>query len=117
MATAEESKVIDMEWAFIGPMGFDVGALIGNLLIAGRAPRDARAEIHEECDDREERVTPLDLDIKPVPDRPPAMRVGSVEDRSDRHPCALRHESVGMHKDDDLAGRGVGVHLHRAPRG
>jgi 5-methylthioribose kinase len=31
MANAEQTYVIDPEFAFFGPMGFDVGALIGNL--------------------------------------------------------------------------------------
>jgi 5-methylthioribose kinase len=34
MATPEETKVIDAEFAFFGPMGFDIGAVIGNLLLA-----------------------------------------------------------------------------------
>jgi 5-methylthioribose kinase len=34
MATPSETKIIDPEFAFYGPMGFDVGALIGNLLLA-----------------------------------------------------------------------------------
>jgi 5-methylthioribose kinase len=34
MVTPEETRVIDPEFAFYGPMGFDVGALIGNLLLA-----------------------------------------------------------------------------------
>jgi 5-methylthioribose kinase len=34
MATAEDTRVIDPEFAFIGPMGFDAGAVIGNLLLA-----------------------------------------------------------------------------------
>jgi 5-methylthioribose kinase len=33
MVTAEETKVIDPEFAFFGPIGFDVGKLIGNLLL------------------------------------------------------------------------------------
>ena len=33
MVTAEETRVIDNEFAFYGPRGFDIGALIGNLLI------------------------------------------------------------------------------------
>jgi 5-methylthioribose kinase len=50
MATPEDTRVIDPEWAFHGPMGFDVGALIGNLLLAycsqpGHAtPADPRQE-------------------------------------------------------------------------
>lgn len=34
MITQEETKVIDPEFAFYGPIGFDVGKLIGNLLLS-----------------------------------------------------------------------------------
>jgi 5-methylthioribose kinase len=34
MLTPTDTRVIDPEFAFVGPMGFDVGAVIGNLLIA-----------------------------------------------------------------------------------
>ncbi|PDT75704.1 S-methyl-5-thioribose kinase [Bradyrhizobium sp. C9] len=34
MVTDSETKVIDPEFAFYGPMGFDIGAVIGNLLMA-----------------------------------------------------------------------------------
>ena len=34
MVTESETMVIDPEFAFYGPMGFDVGAVIGNLLMA-----------------------------------------------------------------------------------
>lgn len=34
MVTESETKVIDPEFAFYGPMGFDIGAVIGNLLMA-----------------------------------------------------------------------------------
>lgn len=34
MVTEEDTKVIDPEFAFVGPMGFDVGKLIGNLLMS-----------------------------------------------------------------------------------
>ncbi len=33
MVTEQDSRVIDSEFAFFGPMGFDVGAVIGNLLL------------------------------------------------------------------------------------
>ncbi len=33
MVTADSTKVIDAEFAFYGPMGFDVGKLLGNLLL------------------------------------------------------------------------------------
>jgi 5-methylthioribose kinase len=34
MATPEDTRVIDPEFAFYGPMGFDVGAYLANLLLA-----------------------------------------------------------------------------------
>lgn len=34
MVTEQETRVIDPEFAFYGPMGFDIGAVIGNLLMA-----------------------------------------------------------------------------------
>jgi 5-methylthioribose kinase len=34
LATPEDTRVIDPEFAFYGPMGFDIGAVIGNLLLA-----------------------------------------------------------------------------------
>ncbi len=34
MLTADDTRVIDPEFAFVGPMGFDVGAVLGNLLLA-----------------------------------------------------------------------------------
>jgi 5-methylthioribose kinase len=34
MVTESETRVIDPEFAFYGPMGFDLGAIIGNLLMA-----------------------------------------------------------------------------------
>jgi 5-methylthioribose kinase len=34
MVTADDTRIIDPEFAFYGPMGFDIGALIGNLLLA-----------------------------------------------------------------------------------
>jgi 5-methylthioribose kinase len=50
MVTERETKVIDPEFAFYGPMGFDIGAVIANLLMAylassghERAPGDRRA--------------------------------------------------------------------------
>jgi 5-methylthioribose kinase len=33
MLTADDTRIIDPEFAFMGPMGFDVGAVIANLLI------------------------------------------------------------------------------------
>jgi 5-methylthioribose kinase len=34
MVTEEDTKVIDPEFSFYGPMGFDIGALFGNLLLS-----------------------------------------------------------------------------------
>jgi len=34
MVTAEDTRVIDPEFAFYGPMGFDVGAIVANLFMA-----------------------------------------------------------------------------------
>ena len=34
MVTQQDTKVIDPEFAFVGPMGFDLGAFIANLLLA-----------------------------------------------------------------------------------
>ena len=34
MVTESDARVIDAEFAFMGPMGFDIGAVIGNLLLA-----------------------------------------------------------------------------------
>jgi 5-methylthioribose kinase len=34
MVTEEDTKVIDPEFAFYGPIGFDIGAVIGNLLLS-----------------------------------------------------------------------------------
>jgi 5-methylthioribose kinase len=34
MLTKEDTRVIDPEFAFVGPIGFDVGAVIGNLFLA-----------------------------------------------------------------------------------
>ena len=34
MVTQESTQVIDHEFAFYGPMGFDIGAFLGNLILA-----------------------------------------------------------------------------------
>lgn len=34
MVTPASTQVIDPEFAFYGPMGFDVGAFLGNLILA-----------------------------------------------------------------------------------
>lgn len=34
MVTPDSTQVIDPEFGFYGPMGFDIGAFIGNLILA-----------------------------------------------------------------------------------
>ena len=34
MVTHESTQVLDLELAFYGPMGFDIGAFLGNLILA-----------------------------------------------------------------------------------
>ncbi|KAJ4837475.1 hypothetical protein Tsubulata_013188 [Turnera subulata] len=48
MVTPESTQVIDPEFAFYGPMGFDIGAFIGNLILAFYA-QDGHAD---EANDR-----------------------------------------------------------------
>jgi 5-methylthioribose kinase len=43
MVTPDDTRVIDPEFAFYGPIGFDVGAVIGNLLLAYHS-QDGHAE-------------------------------------------------------------------------
>jgi 5-methylthioribose kinase len=43
MVTPQSTRVIDPEFAFVGPMGFDTGALIANLLLAFFAKTSAAA--------------------------------------------------------------------------
>lgn len=45
MATLSSTKVIDPEFAFYGPFGFDVGAFLGNLLLAYFS-QDGHADAH-----------------------------------------------------------------------
>jgi 5-methylthioribose kinase len=47
MLTPSDTRVIDPEFAFIGPIGFDVGAVIGNLLIAYFAQQGHEAAPHQ----------------------------------------------------------------------
>jgi len=46
MITADDTRVIDPEFAFIGPMGFDIGAVIGNLFLAYFAQAGHEAAPH-----------------------------------------------------------------------
>jgi 5-methylthioribose kinase len=46
MLTPKDTRVIDPEFAFVGPMGFDVGAVIGNLLIAFYAQDGHEARVY-----------------------------------------------------------------------
>jgi 5-methylthioribose kinase len=46
MLTTSDTRVIDPEFAFVGPIGFDVGAVIGNLLLAYFAQEGHEAVPH-----------------------------------------------------------------------
>ncbi|MFG1304769.1 S-methyl-5-thioribose kinase [Xanthobacter autotrophicus] len=48
MVTDRDSRVIDPEFAFYGPMGFDIGSLLGNLMMAFFAQSGYRAD-HAAC--------------------------------------------------------------------
>lgn len=53
MVTEDDTRVIDCEFAFFGPMGFDVGAIVGNLLMSyfsqdGHARSDDPREQYQE---------------------------------------------------------------------
>jgi 5-methylthioribose kinase len=53
MVTAEDTRVIDPEFAFMGPMGFDVGAMIANMLLnffaqEGHEARPGQREAYRE---------------------------------------------------------------------
>ena len=53
MVTESDTRVIDSEFAFYGPMGFDIGAVIGNLLINyfsqdGHASEDDPRDAYQE---------------------------------------------------------------------
>jgi 5-methylthioribose kinase len=62
MVTETDSRIIDPEFALVGPMGFDVGAVLGNLLLAyfsqdGHAGEgDSRADYQERILDTLESV-------------------------------------------------------------
>jgi 5-methylthioribose kinase len=50
LVTRDDTRVIDPEFAFYGPMGFDLGAIIGNFLLAHSAQR-GHERIRGERDD------------------------------------------------------------------
>ncbi|WP_366653611.1 S-methyl-5-thioribose kinase [Fodinicurvata sp. EGI_FJ10296] len=47
MVTEDDTRVIDPEFAFIGPMGFDIGAVIGNLFLAYAAQAGHETRVGE----------------------------------------------------------------------
>ncbi|GAF06283.1 5-methylthioribose kinase [Paenibacillus pini JCM 16418] len=53
-ATPESTKVIDPEFAYFGPMGFDIGAVIANLLLnlAAQTGLSSNEEVRQEREDR-----------------------------------------------------------------
>lgn len=50
MVTEDDTRVIDPEFAFYGPMGFDIGALLANYLIAYLAQPDQAAQDNDRTD-------------------------------------------------------------------
>jgi 5-methylthioribose kinase len=52
LVTRDDTRVIDPEFAFYGPMGFDIGALIGNFLLAHAAQRGHEQVLGERDDYR-----------------------------------------------------------------
>lgn len=61
-ATAESTKVIDPEFAYYGPMGFDVGAIIANLLL-NYASRPGWTKDADERRETEERLLRMVSDV------------------------------------------------------
>lgn len=50
MVTSDSTQIIDPEFGFYGPMGFDIGAFLGNLVLAfysqdGHANKDNDREV------------------------------------------------------------------------
>jgi 5-methylthioribose kinase len=93
MVTAAETKVIDPEFAFYGPMGFDVGAVLANLLINyfsqdGHAkPGDPRADYQAWVLDTAEAVW--------TGFRARFLDLWRTEGRGDAYPAALFADAVG----------------------
>lgn len=50
MVTADDTRVIDPEFAFYGPMGFDIGALLANFLIAYMAQSGQATADDDRCE-------------------------------------------------------------------
>ena len=57
MVTTDSTQVIDPEFAFYGPMGYDIGAFLGNLILAYFA-QDGHAD---QANDRKVCMTVLRL--------------------------------------------------------
>lgn len=61
MVTHDSTQVIDPEFAFYGPMGFDIGAFLGNLILAFYA-QDGHAN-----DQNDRKVCPGPFHLKSLP--------------------------------------------------
>jgi len=62
MVTKESTKVIDPEFAYYGPMGFDIGALIANLLLSFAA-QEGWKEDPLECQDYRSYLSKTIIDL------------------------------------------------------
>lgn len=101
MATADDVCVIDPEFAFFGPIGFDVGALIGNLILAylSQGDRDGEGRLDPEADRRR-----LDAVLGPLR----RAVVGRGQGR------CLHRRAGRRRREPGGAGRGAGP-LHARP--
>ena len=81
MLTPEETRVIDPEFAFMGPMGFDVGAIVANFLLNFFAQ-----DGHEKTPGERDALSRLGADDagadhRPIP-REPSSRCGATTPRA-----------------------------------
>lgn len=94
MLTESDTRVIDPEFAFYGPMGFDVGAVIGNLLLAFFAQAG-----HETASDRRDGYRAWILDqVREVWTRFEAtfLELWRNHPTGDLYPAALFADAAGQ---------------------
>ena len=102
MVTEAETYAIDPEFAFYGPMGFDVGALLGNLYLAFFAQSGHEARVGARDDYRE---------LDPVDRRADLDAVRPAFPRAVEHPAwqrNLRARPVRRRRRTGRAERGAG---------
>jgi 5-methylthioribose kinase len=94
MVTEDDTRVIDPEFAFYGPMGFDVGAVLGNLLLAFFAQSGHAGA----ADDRREHRRWILDQVAEVWNRFAAefLALWAAEGRGDLYPRALFEGETGQ---------------------